>query len=170
MNRMEEIRIEKITLNVGAGKDQSKLEKGMILLKTITQSKPVKTFTSKRIPEWGIRPGLPVGCKVTLRKEKAIQLLIRLLRAKDNMLKQKQFDKNGNIAFGIPEYIDIPDIKYDPKIGVMGLEICISLEKPGFRVKRRTFKKGKIGNKHRIGQEEALEFIKNKFGVKIEEE
>ena len=167
---MKEIRIEKITLNIGAGKDQPKLDKGILLLKNITKAKPVKTFATKRIPEWGIRPGLPVGCKVTLRKENAKELLIRLLKAKENMLKGKQFDKNGNIAFGIPEYIDIPEVKYDPKIGVMGLEICISLEKPGYRVKRRATKKRKIGNKHKITQAQAIEFMKNKFGIKIDEE
>jgi len=167
---MKEIRIEKITLNIGAGKDQSKLDKGMSLLKNITEAKPVKTFATKRIPEWGIRPGLPVGCKVTLRKEKAKELLIRLLKARDNILRKKQFDDNGNIAFGIPEYIDIPNVKYDPKIGIMGLEICISLEKPGFRVKRRAIKKRRIGNKHKINKEQALEFMKNKFGTKTEEE
>ncbi len=170
MNTMKEIRVEKITLNIGAGKDQSKLDKGLILLKLITEAKPVKTFATKRIPEWGIRPGLPVGCKVTLRKEKAKELLIRLLKAREGILRKKQFDHNGNIAFGIPEYIDIPKVKYDPKIGVMGLEICISLEKPGFRIKRRATKKAKIGNKHKIGKEDALDFMKNKFGIKIEEE
>lgn len=167
---MNEIRIEKITLNIGAGKDQTKLDKGLLLLKNITGSKPVKTFATKRIPEWGIRPGLPVGCKVTLRKQKAKDLLIRLLKAKENVLRGKQFDNNGNIAFGIPEYIDIPDVKYDPKIGVIGLEVCISLEKPGFRIKRRALCKKKIGNKHKITQAQAIEFMKNKFGIKIEEE
>ena len=78
MNPMQEIRIEKITLNIGAGKDQLKLEKGIKLLKNITGIEPVKTTTSKRIPEWGIRPGLPIGCKITLRKKEAEKLLKRL--------------------------------------------------------------------------------------------
>jgi len=170
MNVMNKIRIEKITLNIGAGKDQSKLDKGVLLLKSITEATPVKTFATKRIPEWGIRPGLPVGCKVTLRKEKAKSLLIRLLKTKDNILRKKQFDENGNIAFGIPEYIDIPNVKYDPKIGIMGLEICISLEKPGYRIKRRSAQRTKIGNKQKVTKEQALEFMKKEFGIKIEEE
>jgi ribosomal protein L5 len=57
MNNMQEIRIEKITLNIGCGKDQSRIEKGIKLLKNIAQgSTPVKTITKKRIPEWGLRP------------------------------------------------------------------------------------------------------------------
>src|SRR3989338_6519351 len=138
MNPMREIKIEKITLNVGAGKDQAKLEKGMLLLKNIASLTPVKTYTSKRIPEWGLRPGLPIGCKLTIRKTAAEELLKRLLDAKENKLKKSQFDMEGNISFGIHEYIDIAGVKYDPQIGIMGLEVCVTLERPGFRIKRRS--------------------------------
>jgi large subunit ribosomal protein L5 len=169
MNSMKEIRIEKVTLNVGAGKDQNKLEKGMLLLKNVTGINPVKTFTNKRIPSWGLRPGLPIGCKLTLRKKKAEEILLKLLDAKDNVLNPKQFDKEGNIAFGIHEYIDIPGIRYDPKIGIMGLEVCVTLERPGFRIKKRKIMKRKIPNKHKIKKEEVIEFMEKKFNVKIGE-
>jgi len=170
MNAMKEIRIEKVTLNIGAGKEQSKLEKGMMLLKNISGIQPVKTFTNKRIPTWGIRPGLPIGCKLTLRKEKAKEILVRLLEAKNNNLKESQFDKEGNISFGIQEYIDIPGVKYDPKIGVIGLEVCVTLGRPGFRIKRRSIKKKKIPTKHRITKEESMEFMQKEMKVKIGEE
>lgn len=65
MNPMRNIRIEKVTLNIGAGKDQNKLDKARLLLKAITGIEPVKTVTQKRIPGWGLRPGLPIGCKIT---------------------------------------------------------------------------------------------------------
>lgn len=170
MNPMREIRIEKITLNIGAGKDVDKLEKGMKLLKYITGRQPVKTFTKKRIPAWGIRPGLPIGCKVTVRKGAAKELLKRLLDAKDNRLSEFQFDEHGNIAFGIPEYIDIPEIKYDPDIGIIGLEVCVTLERPGFRIKRRRICKKKIPSRHAISREEGIEFMKKEFNIKIGEE
>ena len=166
---MKEIKIGKVTLNVGAGKDQNKLEKGILLLKNITGINPIKTFTSKRIPTWGLRPGLPIGCKLTLRKKKAEEILLRLLDAKDNTLSPQQFDKEGNIAFGIHEYIDIPGIEYEPKIGVMGLEVCITLERPGYRIKRRRIMKRKVPKKHKINREEVIEFMKKKFNVKIGE-
>ena len=76
---MREIRIEKVTLNIGAGKDQTRLDNGLVLLKNIAGAKPVRTFTNKRLQEWGLRPGLPIGCKVTLRKGKVNELLARLL-------------------------------------------------------------------------------------------
>lgn len=170
MNVMKNIRVEKITLNIGAGKDQTKLEKGMILLKNITGLNPVKTSTSKRIPEWGLRPGLPIGCKLTLRRAKALEVLKRLLDAKDYKLKPSQFDSSGNLSFGIHEYIDIPGVKYDPKIGIMGLEVCVTLERPGFRVKRKKKGRKKISIKHKIAKEDAIEFMKTKFNVEVGEE
>ncbi len=167
MNPMRAIRIEKVTLNIGAGKDQTRLEKGMALLRSITNTTPIKTITNRRIQEWGLRPGLPIGCKLTLRKDRAIQMLPRLLGAIDNVLKEKQFDNNGNIAFGIHEYIDIPGVKYNPKIGIMGLEVCITLERPGYRIKRRRLLARKIPAKHRISKQEAIDFMLKNFNTRV---
>lgn len=170
MNLMKSIRIEKITLNIGAGKDQTRLEKGLTLLNTITNTTPIKTITNKRIQEWGLRPGLPIGCKLTLRKDKAMKILPRLLDAIDNRLREKQFDGNGNIAFGIHEYIEIPGVKYDPKIGIMGLEVCVTLERPGYRIKRRRLLSRKIPIRHRISKQEAINFMTKNFNTKVETE
>lgn len=170
MNPMKSIRIEKVTLNIGAGKDQARLDKGMSLLSSITSGTPIKTITSKRIQEWGLRPGLPIGCKITLRKGKAVKILPRLLDAVDNKLRERQFDGNGSIAFGIHEYIDIPGVKYDPKIGIMGLEVCITLERHGYRVKRRRLLTRRIPVRHRISKREAIEFMSNNFNIKVGEE
>lgn len=165
MNPMQQLRIEKVTLNIGAGKDQAKLDKGMVLIKAITGIEPVKTVTNKRIPGWGLRPGLPIGCKLTLRKSSAIELLKRLLEAKEKILKDTQFDEQGNLSFGIHEYIDIPGVAYDPKIGIIGLQVCVSFEKPGYRIKRRRLVPKKIPKKHQVSKEEAMKFMQANFGV-----
>ena len=167
---MRYIRIEKITLNMGTGKDQTNLEKGMKLLKMITGIDPIKTIARKRIPGWGVRPGLPIGCKLTLRKDAAKKVLARLLEARDNLLSPHQFDANGNLAFGLTEYIDIPDVKYDPEVGIIGLEACITLERPGFRIKKRKVLKRKIPKKHNISKDDAIEFLKKEFNVQIGED
>lgn len=167
MNPMKNIKLEKLTLNIGAGTNAVKLEKGIKLINTIAGRPPVKTFTNKRIPTWGLRPGLPIGCKLTLRKNAAKELLSRLLKAKDNKLNLSQFDKSGNVAFGINEYIDIPDVKYVPEIGIMGLEVCITLERAGFRVKRRRIRTSKISKKHTINQQEAVDYLKKEFNVMV---
>lgn len=170
MNSMRKIKVEKVTLNIGAGKDQSRLEKGLMLLNTIAETTPIKTVTNKRIQEWGLRPGLPIGCKITLRKEKAAKLMPRLFDAVDNKLSSRQFDNNGNISFGIHEYIEIPGVKYNPKIGIMGLEVCITLERPGFRIKRRRIMSRKVPSRHRISKQDAIKFVADNFNIKVEDE
>ena len=169
MNSMRQISVEKVTLNIGAGKDQTKLEKGLRLIGDITGYKPVKTFTKKRIQERGLRPGLPIGCKLTLRKARALDLLKRLLEAKDNTLYVSNVDNEGNVSFGINEYIDIPGVKYNPDIGIMGLQVCITLKRSGFRIKHRAIKRCIIPRKHRIKKEEAIDFLKNTFNLKMSE-
>lgn len=168
-SKMREIRIEKLTLNIGAGKDAEKLEKALKLLKNIAGQNPVKTTAKKRIPNWGLRPGLPIGCKLTIRKSRAKEIIARLLQANDNKLSESQFDANGSVSFGINEYIDIPGANYDPEIGVMGLEASITLERKGYRVKRRRLLKRKIAGSHRITKDDAIGFMKNVFGVKLGE-
>lgn len=170
MNTMQSVRIEKITLNFGAGKEKAKLERGMKVLEIISGRKPVQTYAKKRIPTWGLRPGLPIGCKITLRKDPASQLLKRLLYAKNFELAPKNFDKRGNVSFGVPEYIDIEEIKYDPNIGVVGLEVSVTLEKPGYRVKKRRYKQNVVGKQHNVTPEEAMAFMQKTFNVKLGEQ
>ena len=170
MSSMKEIRIEKLTLNFGAGSDQKKLAKGVKLIEMITGVTPVKTKAKKRIPAWGCRPGLPIGAKLTLRGDAAKKLLIRLLTAKDGLLGLKSFDDNGNISFGIHEYVDIPGVKYDPELGIIGLETSVTLSRPGFRIKTRKVMKRKIPHSHRITKDDSIKFMKDNFGLKIIEE
>ena len=169
MNAMKTIKVEKVTLNIGAGKDQNLLNKGVKLLKNITGIEPVKTITQKRIPGWGLRPGLPIGCKITLRGKKSEELLSRLFKAKDNQLDKNCFDSNGNLSFGIHEYIDIPEAEYDPDIGIIGLQASVTLTRPGFRVKIRNIKKSSIGKAHKITKEESMKFFNEKFKITVGE-
>ncbi|MCX6707081.1 MAG: 50S ribosomal protein L5 [Candidatus Woesearchaeota archaeon] len=169
-NPMTKIRVEKLTLNIGAGKDQVVLNKGVKLIKSITGIDPVKTVTQKRIPSWGLRPGLPIGCKITIRGQKAVELIKRLIDAKSYELSERCFDENGSVSFGILEYIDIKGVKYDPEIGIMGLQVCITLEKPGYRVKRRRIMRTAVSKSHRIIKKEAVDFMISEFNVKIGEE
>ena len=112
---------------------------------------------------------MPVGAKLTIRGVKIKALLSRLLRANGNILKMKQFSEDGNFSFGIKEYIDIPDVEYEPTIGVMGLEVSVTLERPGFRIKKRRIRKSSLPSRHRIGKDEAIAYIKKNYGVEITE-
>lgn len=170
MNQMKEIRIEKVTLNIGVGKPGPELEKALKLLKQITGKKPVETKSDKRIPTWGLRPGLSIGAKITLRGREAEELLRRLLNAIDYRLHSYKIGRDGNFAFGIREYIDIPGMKYDMDIGIIGLEAAVTLKRAGFRVRRRKVKPRKLPERHRIHKEETKSFLKEKYNVKFDEE
>lgn len=167
---MKKISVEKITLNIGAGKDENKLKKGIKLITELTGKAPLQTQSKKRIPNWGLRPGLPIGCKLTLRGKEAEDLLKRMLKAKENKLLERQFDNTGNLAFGIPEYIDIPGSKYNPEIGIMGMEVTITLTRPGYSIKNRRIRPAKVGKTHAISKKEAIEFMKAEYGVKLGED
>ncbi len=163
---MREIRVEKVTLNVGVGEPGEKLERVMNLLKTITGEKPIKTMAKKRIPEWNLRPRLEIGTMVTLRGKKAEDMLVKLFKAVEDKIPAEKFDDNGNLSFGIPEYVYIPGVKYDYTVGIIGLSVAVTLSRPGFNIAKKRFKR-KIGKKHRITKEEAIEFIKKKFNLNI---
>ena len=170
MNKMKEIRIEKLTLNMGIGEPGDKLKKASKLLSAASGKKPVSTKSYKRIPTWGVRPGLEIGTKVTLRGDDAENMIKRLFKAIENKLKINSFDKQGNFSFGIKEYIDIPELEYDPEIGIVGMEVAVTLERPGYRVKKRKYQRAKLGKNHRITKDESIDYIQNKFGVNVGED
>lgn len=168
MNRMREISVAKVVVNMGVGESGEELEKARKILEQITGAKAVKTKAKVKQPKWNIRPGLEIGVKTTLRGKKAGEFLKNALLAKDNTLSKKNFDDRGNFGFGIKEHIELPKVKYDPTLGIRGFDVLVSLERPGYRVKRRKYCKGKVGKNHIISREEAIEFVKEKFGVSVE--
>jgi large subunit ribosomal protein L5 len=167
MGNLGEIRIEKVSLSIGTGQAGDPLDKAVKLIENISGSKAIQRTTIKRIPTWNVRPGLAIGCSVTLRKNKT-DLLKNLLAAVKNTLKKSQFS-GRSFSFGIPEYIDIPEVQYDPEIGIIGLQASVTLERPGYRILRRAVRKNKVGKKNKITAEESIEFMKQKFDIEVTE-
>lgn len=167
MNPMEEVKIAKATVNIGVGESGERLGRAEKLLQTITGQQPVRTYSKVTNPEFGIRKGQPIACKVTLRGEKADKAIKMILDGIENRLKIRQFDAQGNVSFGINEHIDIPGMRYDPDIGIFGMNISITFEKPGYRIKRRKIQRKKVPVKHTVTKEETVEYMKNNFQVKI---
>ncbi|RLF52373.1 MAG: 50S ribosomal protein L5 [Thermoplasmata archaeon] len=162
-----EPKIAKVTINIGVGEAGERLEKAQKVLERITGRKPVKTIAKRTNKDFGIRKGMPIGCKVTLRKKEAEEFLRKALRILNNKLPSYSFDDWGNFSFGIPDYTLFPDQKYDPEIGIFGMDICVTLERAGYRIKYRKIKRKKIPVKHRVAREEAMEFMKKKFGIEV---
>ena len=161
---MREIKIEKVVLSVGGIGDE--LEKGYKLLEFLTNKKPAKMKSQKRIPAFNIRPGLEVGAVVTLRKE-AVEFLKRMLVTVDHVLKKKQVSMN-NFSFGIKEYIEIPGVEYQRDIGIKGFDVTVVFKRAGKRIRLKKIKKGKIPSRQMIQPEEIIKFMEANFEVKFE--
>ncbi|MEM2878606.1 MAG: 50S ribosomal protein L5 [Candidatus Hadarchaeales archaeon] len=167
MNPMREIGIEKVVINIGVGEGGDRLAKAEKVLEIITGSKPARTFARKSVREWGVKKGSPIGCMVTLRGEKAREMLERALEAVEKKVKADSFDGNGNFSFGIKEHIDIPGVSYDPELGIFGMDVCVRLERKGGRVKRRAKTPRPLPKKQAVTAGEAIDFMKEKFGVQV---
>lgn len=166
-NPMQSIRIEKVVVNICVGKSGEPLEKAKKVLEQITGQTPCTRKAKRTIKDFGIRRGEPIACIVTLRKNKAYEFLKKALEAIGNKLSESCFDSYGNFSFGIKEHIEIPGTKYIPELGIFGMDVCVSLERPGYRVKKRASRKSKIGKKHLITKDEAIEYIHETFGTEI---
>lgn len=168
-NKMKEVLIDKVTVNIGVGSPGDRLEYAKDLLEKLSGSKTIETTAKKRNPVFKLRVGMPIGTKVTLRGKKAKEFLEKALVSKKRMIKEQCFDRHGNFAFGIAEYIDFPGAKYDPKIGMFGFDVCVTLKRRGTRVEKRRIKKSKVGKTHLLTKQDAMEFAKSALNAKIEE-
>ena len=155
---MREPRIAKVVVDIctGGGED---LNRAATILEQLTGQTPIQSRARQTIRDFGIRRKEPIAVRVTLRHERAEKFLQRAIKAKDNVLLIKNWDDDGNFAFGISEHINIPDVKYDPQLGVQGMNITVCIERPGYRVK--------VPYRHRVTPEESMVFVKNKFGIEI---
>ena len=159
LNSTRSPRIEKVVLSVGGTAEE--LEKGFKLLQLITNRTPAKMKSSKRIPSFGVRPGLQVGAVVTIRKD-ADKMLKRLLSAIENRLRKKQISEN-NFSFGVKEYIEIPGMEYQRDLGVRGLDVTVVFKRMGRRVRLRKMKTGKVPEKQKVTREEIIKFMEDNF-------
>ena len=102
-----------------------------------------------------------------MRKQKAIDFLKKVLPVIENKISRSSFDKQGNFAFGLKEHIEIAGVKYDPDVGIFGMDVCVTMSRPGYRVKNRRKGKASLGSKHVLTPEEAVVFVKQTLGVEI---
>ncbi|NIQ07019.1 MAG: 50S ribosomal protein L5, partial [Candidatus Korarchaeota archaeon] len=154
-------------VNISVGESGEPLQKAMKVLEELTGQTPCKRNSKQTIREFGIRKGEPIACVVTLRKKKARDFLQKVLPVVDSRVASRCFDRHGNFSFGIDEHIEIPGVKYKPEIGIFGMDVCVSLQRPGFRVKERRKGRSKMSSRHALTPEEAMVFVKDSLGVEI---
>ena len=160
-------KIEKITINIGVGEAGERLKKAESVLESLTGQKPIQTLSRTTNKDWGIREQMPLGCKITLRGKKATEFLTDALNTRENKMAEYSFDDQGNLSFGIPDHTLFKTQKYDPNIGIFGMDISITMEKPGYRVKRKRIARRKIPSKYKIKREETMKFFTDNFNVEV---
>jgi large subunit ribosomal protein L5 len=166
-NPMQTPRIAKVTVNIGVGEGGDKLSKAEKVLAKLTGHKPVRTLGKVMNRELGVKQGDPLGCKVTLRGEDAEKFVSRALYTRKNKVYDYSFDNQGNLQFGVSDYTNFEGERYDPDIGVFGMDVCITLEKPGHRIKRRRTMARSVPPSHRVSRDEAKAFLSQKFAIEV---
>jgi len=166
-NIMRLPRIEKVVVNMGVGESGDRLIKAQKVIEMVTGQKSKQTISKVTNRDFGIREGQPIGCIVTLRGAKADDFLKRAFTIRENRIASYSFDREGNLSFGVPDYTDFSGMKYDPEIGIFGMDISVSIQRPGKRVARRRVMRRSIPHIHRMTRPEAMEFIKQKFNVEV---
>jgi len=163
-NKMRTIFIEKVVLSASAVKDDLKKQKK--LLEFLTEKKAQIVKSQKRIPDFGVSPGLEVGTRVTLRGKIAQEMLKRLLGAIDNSIKKKQISPN-HFSFGIKEYIEIPGIEYQRDIGIIGFNTTVVFARKGSHSQRKKIKSGRTSKKQQVSPQEIIKYMEDVFKTKI---
>lgn len=159
---MKNIHIEKLCLNICAGESGDRLTRAAKVLESLTGQTPVFSKARYTVRSFGIRRNEKIAVHCTVRGAKAEELLERGLKVKEYELKGSNFSATGNFGFGIQEHIDL-GIKYDPSIGIYGMDFFVVLGRPGNRVGRRRHAVGKVGIHHRLGKEDAVSWFKTKY-------
>jgi large subunit ribosomal protein L5 len=134
-NRMQVPRLDKIVLNMGVGEatqDKKKVEQAAAEMQLIAGQKPVVTKAKKSVAQFKLREGMPIGCKVTLRRERMYEFLDRFItialpRVRDfRGLNDKSFDGRGNYACGLKEQLIFPEISYDSVDKIRGMDVIVA--------------------------------------------
>jgi large subunit ribosomal protein L5 len=141
------------------------------VLEMVTGVKPQRTLGKIQNRDLKVRVGAPIGCKATIRNgDKIKQFLIDAFSCRENVIPSWNFDREGNLSFGVRDYTDFPGQKYDPDIGIFGMDINVVLERPGHRISRRRRAKSKIPLKHKVTADESRIWFADNYNIKILEE
>lgn len=171
MTDMKTPYVAKVIVHMGVGEAGERLVNAEKIMGDLTEgSKPIRSYAKNTLPAFGVRRGQPIGCKVTLRGQKAIDFLSLALKTYsiEHVLHQRQFDATGNFGFGIEEHTDFPGQSYDPKIGIYGMDVIAVIEHKGTRTARRKIQQKKLNTKLHVTREDSMKFVTETFGIEVE--
>jgi large subunit ribosomal protein L5 len=166
-NPMRTPMVEKVIVHMGVGESGQHLVDAENILRTITGQEVVRCHAKKTLPAFGIKKNEPIGCKVTLRDQNAQGFLEIAFGIVEKTLNRYQFDSLGNVSFGVEEHTDFPGMRYDPNIGVFGMDVTVVLKRPGERINKRRIAKRKIPTSHRVTVDDAIAFLNESYGVEV---
>lgn len=161
------IRLIKVVVNAGVGESGEARSKAEKVLQMVTRQKPVATRSHSTNRDFGIRKGQEIGAKVTLRGAAATDFLSRAFEARDRQLDVASIDRFGNFSFGLADYTDFTGMKYDPAIGIHGMDIAVEVGRAGFRVRQRRLQSRPIPRSLRATRDETRTYLTTAFGVTI---
>jgi large subunit ribosomal protein L11e len=149
-------------LDISVGESGDRLTRASKVLEQLTGQTPVTSKARYTVRTFSIRRNEKIAVHVTIRGPKAEEILERGLKVKEYELRRKNFSDTGNFGFGIQEHIDL-GARYDPGIGIFGMDFYVVMGRPGARVARRRQQKTRIGFSHRIRKEDTMAWFKQRF-------
>jgi large subunit ribosomal protein L5 len=171
LNPMSQLRVAKVCVNIGVGEGGERLVNAENVMEMVTGVRPQRTLGRIQNRDLKVRVGAPIGCKATIRDQDSIKtFLSSAFACRENTIPSWNFDREGNLSFGVRDYTDFPGQKYDPEIGIFGMDITVVLERPGHRVSRRRRAKSKVGANHRATADESRAWFVENFNINILEE
>lgn len=163
-NSMKDITIEKLVINCCVGESGDRLSRAVKVLTEIAGGqKPVLARAKMTIRTFGIRRNETMAAYVTIRGELAHKILGLALRSKEGELLDRNFSSSGHFGFGIQEHIDLDIVKYDPAIGIYGMDFFVCLHRKGFRTSRKKYKRSAVGLHHKIDKATAQAWFLETF-------